>query len=393
MRIMKVGDLARVFNGYAFKSSKYTNTGYKVIRITNVQDGYISNDNQKFIQLHDKSLNRFILNVGDILISLTGNVGRVGKVTKDNLPAVLNQRVGRLEINSRDLNSDYLFNFFRNTQVQEKLVQKANGIAQKNISASNIENVEIPLPNIEEQNMIVRKLDQADALRNKRKASINLLDKHLRSIFLEMFGDPVENPKKLQIIKFGSIIEEICYGSSRKSILYPDKDSMPILRIPNIIGGLINYQDLQFQILPFNEKKKLVLKRGDILFVRSNGNPNYIGRCAIFEGNNDYIFASYLIRARIKVNSGFSPLFVRYCFSIDSYKSKIRKESRTTAGNYNINTQGIKNFDLIKPTLDQQEKFIKIFMQTEAIKQKMFKQLEELDIQFQSLMQKSFSTN
>ncbi len=62
MKTIKIGEVARVFNGYAFKSNEYSDRGYQVIRITNVQDGYISNDNQKFIQLSRTSLNRFVLN-------------------------------------------------------------------------------------------------------------------------------------------------------------------------------------------------------------------------------------------------------------------------------------------------------------------------------------------
>ena len=107
MKKVKIGNIAKIFNGYAFKSTEYSDAGFQVIRITNVQNGYISNDNQKFIDLKNKSLERFILNEGDILISLTGNVGRVGRIGKENLPAVLNQRVGKVIIQSKEVISHY----------------------------------------------------------------------------------------------------------------------------------------------------------------------------------------------------------------------------------------------------------------------------------------------
>lgn len=87
--------VCKVLNGYAFKSNDYVECGYRVIRITNVQKGIVVDNDPKFISdaIADKA-NNFKLKVGDILISLTGNVGRVGKIEKCHLPAVLNQRVG-----------------------------------------------------------------------------------------------------------------------------------------------------------------------------------------------------------------------------------------------------------------------------------------------------------
>ncbi|MEI8055313.1 MAG: restriction endonuclease subunit S [bacterium] len=196
MKIVKIGNIAKIFNGYAFKSTEYSDNGFQVVRIKNVQNGYISNDNQKFIKLNNKSLEKFILKEGDILISLTGNVGRVGRIEKENVPAILNQRVGKIIIQTKEVLPDYLFHILKSDIVEAELIEKAKGIAQKNIGSSDIENIEIPLPSVENQKHIVKILDKADALRQKRKQAIKLLDDYLKSVFLEMFGDPVKNPKK-----------------------------------------------------------------------------------------------------------------------------------------------------------------------------------------------------
>jgi len=95
----RLGELLEVQNGYAFSSNDYSESGCFVMRIGNVQNGYISLSDPKFINIpSDSALQRFVLCEGDILISLTGNVGRVGVIEKAHLPAALNQRVARIRI-------------------------------------------------------------------------------------------------------------------------------------------------------------------------------------------------------------------------------------------------------------------------------------------------------
>ena len=103
MRKEKLSNLCKISNGFAFKSDDYVSHGHRVMRITNVQKGLVVDNDPKFIpnKIADK-VNNFKLNVGDILVSLTGNVGRVGRVLSQHLPAVLNQRVGLIRPTSTE---------------------------------------------------------------------------------------------------------------------------------------------------------------------------------------------------------------------------------------------------------------------------------------------------
>jgi type I restriction enzyme S subunit len=154
-----LGDLIEIQNGYAFKSNDYTDAGYFVIRITNVQDGEITLANPRFIKLADKKLERFILNDGDILISLTGNIGRVGIIQEDQLPAVLNQRVARITIKDQDADRNFLFRFLLSRTFRESLQEAGHGAAQQNVSTKEIEAVRLSLPNKKEQRRIVEDFD------------------------------------------------------------------------------------------------------------------------------------------------------------------------------------------------------------------------------------------
>ena len=158
-----LGDLIEIQNGYAFKSGDYTTDGYFVIRIGNVQDGEITLDNPRFIKLADKRLERFILSTGDILVSLTGNIGRVGVVKDEHLPAVLNQRVARITSKTVTADANFIFHFLRSNAFREKLQEAGHGAAQQNVSTKEIESVVLSLPAFKEQRRIASQLDALSA--------------------------------------------------------------------------------------------------------------------------------------------------------------------------------------------------------------------------------------
>lgn len=220
---------------------------------------------------------------------------------------------------------------------------------QRRVPPNFLSTFAIPLPPFPFQQRIAAILDAADALRAKRRESLAQLDALLQSTFLEMFGDPVGNPMGWEFINGASAFRELTYGTSTKSLDVPTDEALPVLRIPNIIGGRISWNDLKFAKLKESERKKLTLSKDDLLFVRSNGNPDYIGRCARFYDTKESLFASYLIRGRLSESSGLDAEFLKHQIEHSTYRHKVRKEARTTAGNYNLSTAGIRKFKFIKP--------------------------------------------
>lgn len=159
--IKKLGDICDLLNGYAFKSSQYVEKGIRVIRITNVQNGYIVDDEPKFYP-NDKEnlLKDYMLSAGDLLISLTGNCGRVGILTEDFLPAALNQRVSCLRIKDNSVLKSFLFHLLNNKDFENKCMDEATGAAQKNMSTEWLKKQEFSVPPLEEQKRIVKILDE-----------------------------------------------------------------------------------------------------------------------------------------------------------------------------------------------------------------------------------------
>lgn len=155
-------------NGYSFKSNKYAEAGIRVIRISDVQKGYIADENLKFYPLTTEGeIRNYLLYKDDLVMSLTGNVGRVAMLSNKELPAALNQRVACLRIkNTSDVSRRFLFHFFNQNEFENDAMNAASGAGQKNMSTTWLSQYKIPIPPLSEQERIVTTLDKFDSLVN-----------------------------------------------------------------------------------------------------------------------------------------------------------------------------------------------------------------------------------
>ena len=192
----KLGEVCEILNGFAFKSGNYTEQGIRVLRITNVQKGLIVDDDPKYYPFDEETnLKQYMLKEGDLLMSLTGNVGRVGLLQKNLLPAALNQRVACLRIKNSNIQLEYIFHLLNSDCFERDCIFNATGIAQKNMSTEWLKKYNIPIPSLSEQQSIVAELDKINELISLKKAQLDDLDALAQSIFYDMFGDPIENEK------------------------------------------------------------------------------------------------------------------------------------------------------------------------------------------------------
>jgi len=167
------------------------------------------------------------------------------------------------------------------------------------LNRDDVYRLRVRLPTLDEQRRIAVILDQADAFRAKRRQVLAHLDSLTQSIFHDMFGEILETGP------LSDRVDNFRYGTSNKS----GEGGWPTLRIPNVIGGAIDTSEIKTVIVSPAELDRLRLRYGDLLFVRTNGNPDNVGRCAVFTESGiakaadnavPWIYASYLIRARLR---------------------------------------------------------------------------------------------
>ena len=214
---MRIGDICDILNGYAFKSSKYVADGIRVIRITNVQKGFVEDTNPQYYPVSEqREIEKYMLCEGDLLMSLTGNVGRVGLLSAEMLPAALNQRVACIRIrNPAVIYKPFLFHLLNSDYFENKCILASQGVAQKNMSTEWLKEYPIPSFSMDKQMEIASIFDKIDDLIARRKEQVRNMDQAVKSRFIELFGEPLSNQKGWQTM---SIVEAAPIKSQRGNL-------------------------------------------------------------------------------------------------------------------------------------------------------------------------------
>lgn len=187
-----LSELIDVIGGYAFKSTEFVEEGIPVLKIGNINAGYFKNTNLMFWNEEEK-LERYLIRPGDLVISLTGTVGKddYGNVCimgKDYDKYYLNQRNAKLDIRDENILSKlYLTYALKVPEIKKRLTGISRGVRQANISNKDIQNLELPIPPIELQNEFAELVAQTDSIRSKMEASLSELEDNFNSLMQKAF--------------------------------------------------------------------------------------------------------------------------------------------------------------------------------------------------------------
>jgi len=386
MNYVSIEELCEILNGYAFKSDNYVEEGVRIIRIANVQKGYIEDNTPVFCQYDNLELEKYMLMENDLLISLTGNVGRVALLTKEFLPAALNQRVACLRLKNKEVLKKYLFYCLSANGFEEKCIRSAKGVAQKNMSTEWLKKYKIPLYSSNEQIQIVRSLDFISRTINNRKKQLQKLDELIQARFVELFGEPILNPKEWKIVTIGDIALDVRYGTSRPAV---EGGKYPYLRMNNLtIDGHLDLTDLKYIDIPEDELEKCVVRKGDILFNRTNS-LELVGKTAVFDLCEDMVIAGYIIRVRLNNKMMLPEIFSQY-MNHKTLKKILRGMAKGAVNQANINAKELQSIKIYVPNMKLQDEFVTFVNQVNKSKVEIQQALEKTQLLFDSLMQQYF---
>lgn len=365
-KTVTLGEIIELQNGFAFKSSEYAQEGYFLMRITNVQQGFIQNNNPKYVSIPESSkLKQFILNKGDILMSLTGDVGRVGVLKESNLPAALNQRVARVIIkSSRDTDKSYIFNLLNSETLRNKIESLGHGAAQLNVSTKDILSIQVPFPPLQIQQKIVTKLEVIFTEIDKAMAATEANAKNAEALFQSYLTEVFEKIKDESMsVKFSELATFRNGINFRTSSTGIPKKIFGVRNFKNFFFAPIN--DLDLINLEKNLPKEDLIQSGDILFVRSNGNSELIGRCVLFENVVDEItFSGFTIRSRL-ISKNLYPKFLMYFLKSEKTRRKMI-DGGNGANIKSLNQTTLSSLDIPLPvSIEIQKKITKRFEQLE----------------------------
>ncbi|ECF1702732.1 4'-phosphopantetheinyl transferase [Salmonella enterica subsp. enterica] len=394
---VELSDIAIFQNGYAFKSSTYIDSGDFVIRIGNVHDTGINLNNPAYVNATELNAEKFRLSQGDILMSLTGNVGRTAFIKEEHLPAVLNQRVAKVVFSSL-IEKKFSFYLLRSNIVQSELLKCAKGAAQLNISTKDLDKIVVGIPSIREQKIIAEKLDNLLAQVDSTKARLEQIPQILKRFRQAVLAAVVDgksvdtNTDENTLTTLGNIAKNIKYGTSKKCS--ETQGSTAVLRIPNIGPGYIINSNLKYADFEQKELATLTLKEGDLLLIRSNGSVDLVGKVAVIsENDTKYLYAGYLIRVRLNKDRA-APKYISYCLQSPQLRQVIENIARSTSGVNNINSKELASLEIPLPPLPEQHEIVRrveqLFAYADTIEKQVNNALTRVNSLTQSILAKAF---
>ncbi|MBG0746314.1 MAG: restriction endonuclease subunit S [Planktothrix agardhii KL2] len=327
-----------------------------------------------------KAIHNRIFDKGTLLFAMYGSVG---KIAFTQVKVSTNQAI--LGINIKDeskLYDRYLYYWL--LRKKHEFLHLANGVTQKNLSTTFVRNLEIPLPPIASQRRIADILDKADEIIRKRKEAIALTEQLLKSTFLDMFGDPVINPKGWEVKK----LEEVCYKVTDGTHQSPEWSisGIPFLFVSNIVNGEIDFNVSKYISEDFWQKLTLrcPIEINDILYTTVGS----YGNVALVRTDKKFCFQRHI--AHIKPdNSKINPEFLLGLMQSDGIKRQADQQVRGIAQK-TLNLKELKSFQVFNPPINLQKKYAAIRRKIESKLQKQQKMLQESENLFNSLLQKAF---
>lgn len=286
------------------------------------------------------------------------------------------------------LDRRYLYHWLRTDDIVSLSTSRSSGANLPRLSPKELVKFHIPLPPLPEQKRIAGILDAADGLRAKRRAALAQLDTLLQSTFLDLFGDPVTNPKGWEKCSLGD------HGTFKNGLNFKNGESGEEVRSLGVgsfksFSRIDDMDTLPYVVLNSLPSKEYYLKDGDVVFVRSNGNRALVGRCvAIYPGESRVTFSGFCIRYRIQGDQ-LLPVFVAHLFRAKSFKSLLFSGGQG-ANIQNINQKILNSLPVPLPPFDLQRRFATIVESVERQKARHSEHLAQLDTLFASLQQRAF---
>ena len=238
-----------------------------------------------------------------------------------------------------------------------------SGSAQPQITRQGMEKIYVTIGSHNEQMDIVDKLKKVENVIGLRKRELKQLDTLVKSRFAEMFGDPIRNPKGWKVVTIGDIVTEVRYGTSKPAV---EGGKYPYLRMNNLTAdGHLDLNDLKYIDISDDEVEKCVVRKGDVLFNRTNS-IDLVGKTAVFDLPDDMVIAGYIIRVRL--NEKILPEVLSQYMNLEALKDILRSMAKGAVNQANINAQEMQDIGIYLPPTELQRQFVQFKEQTDKSK-------------------------
>ena len=361
-----------------------TDSEYLMLSSKNIFDNNITFVDPRYLRKEDFEIEdrRTNIQAGDVLLTIVGTVGRCAVVPERAPKFTLQRSVAVLHPREDVCSSRFLMYALQGKR--SYIEGRAKGVAQKGIYLGEVANIEVPIPDKSTQAAIILRLDKIASIIQNRQQQLSALDDLIKARFVEMFGDPVSNPKgwvkkalsdeaEIRIGPFGSLLHKEDYVSGGHALVNPS----------HIIDGQIVPDDeLTVSDTKYTELSPYHLFPGDVVM----GRRGEMGRCAVVEESGLLCGTGSLL---IRTHGDLSADFIQKIISFPSFKRTI-EDMAVGQTMPNLNVPIVSSFEIIKPPKSVQERYYAFVAQIDKSKSAIQKSLDETQLLFDSLMQQYF---
>ena len=342
---------------------------------------YIGDTPRKITEAGLRSCAASILPTNSVLFSSRAPIGHVAINT---VPMATNQGFKSFVPDAAVLDAKFLFWWLK--AHRDHLDAMGTGATFKEVSKATVSRIKIPLPPLDEQKRIAAILDKADQLRQKRRQAIALLDGLTQSIFLEMFGDPVSNPKGWPVIRLLDASSKITDGTHDT----PQRiaEGVPFLTGKNVRPYKIDLSQMEFVDQQTHEEifRRCNPQTGDVLYVNIGAG---VGNAAL--NRLDFEFSLKNV-ALIKPNKSIiTGEYIELLLNHSRFKSRLLEIGAQGGAQKFLGLAAIKRIEIPCPPLEMQVSLVKRLKSTDGLRSKLKSQDLSSTSLFSSLQHRAFT--
>ena len=294
----------------------------------------------------------------DILISIRAPIGAVNYAKEESC---IGRGLAAITPDGNKVSLEFIYWLLKGKK--EELNNKGTGSTFKAIGRKVLEELMVPNIELSRQYKYAEILERNFEIIQKYKQELELLDNLIKARFVEMFGDPIRNPKGWDVVTIGDIITDVRYGTSKPAV---EGGKYPYLRMNNLTAdGHLDLNELKYIDIPDNEIEKCVVRKGDLLFNRTNS-IELVGKTAVFDLPEDMVIAGYIIRVRL--NGRLLPEVLSQYMNLEALKSILRSMAKGAVNQANINAQELQSIKVYVPDIELQKQFIDMKEQVDKSK-------------------------
>jgi type I restriction enzyme S subunit len=381
---IKLSDISKIFDCKHY-TPNYVPKGIPLIRTNDTVPGFFSFGNTVYVSREDYEK---LTDVNkprrtDIVFAREGSFG-VASYINDDREYAIGQRTMIIRADQSKIDPIYLTTYINSPPCQEELLKVSMGTTVKRVNVADVKELPIAVPPLAEQKRIAAIAQKADRLRRIRRYALQLSDTYLQSVFLEMFGNPVTNPKRWKTVKLEDVCREITVGFVGSMTQEYVEKGIPFLRSQNVLKFILDLSSIKYITPEFHKKlKKSALYPGDVVVVRTGnaGSACIIPQSLSIANCSDLV----IIRPAADINGHYLTCLFNSAWGQGNVTGNLVGQIQQ-----HFNIGAAREMLVHLPPLPLQEKFAQIVQKYERLRTQQREADRQAEHLFQTLLHRAF---